>query len=753
MKIIFFVCLSVFIAFWAQAQVNIPTGQWRVHLPYQSTFELTETPNELLAIAQYGSFTLNKKDGSVTRLSKVQGYAEAAMQTAAYNFDLNILLIAYQSGNLDLVKGNQIINIPEILRSSIGGEKKINHIHFYQQYAFLSTTFGLLALDVEKNEIKESYLNIGPGGSSIGINSCTTLGDSIYVATNVGIFSALNSGNVNLNSYLNWGLLGPAKTARHIQSFAGKLYADPDSNFSVYANGWQDIENNGKDTLKSLYVGNGKLVAAKIGKILIFNQTGIEKTFNVSFIDKAIVDAKNQTWFVVRGFGLIKKLDNNNEEYISPNGPNFHLSYAFGNTENAMWGLGGGYNTGYDPLFSNDGYGIFENGNWRNRPPNSLLDSIRDFSHFAYNKPLNQVLIGTQSSGIIQFNGNGDLIGSYTTANSPMRRNQGNNFLICNGLAFDNSNNLWVSNPSNRDSQLLVRNANNEWKAFSTPIGGLGKIVVDKNNYKWIILAINNTAGILVLDDNKTPLNALDDKIVGLSSLEKEGKLINNNVVSLALDRDGEMWIGTTQGICVIRNTKKVFDAPGSFDADRLIITQENNTNYLLGDEKINDIVVDGGNRKWIATNRGVFLVSQNGDSILQKFDKLNSPLLDNVVQSIGIDPSTGEVFFASNSGIVSYRGFATSPKDNLEQIKVFPNPVRSGYKGNINIINIMENSLIKITDINGQLVSEGRSNGGSFTWDGNNLNNERVSSGVYLVLVASTDGLETNVAKILFLK
>jgi len=333
-----------------------------------------------------------------------------------------------------------------------------------------------------------------------------------------------------------------------------------------------------------------------------------------------------------------------------------------------------------------------------------------------------------------------------------LRKNPANGFLICNGAAFDEKDVLWVSNPSNRDSSLVARTKGETWINLRIPARG-GKIVVDENNYKWIITPQSNSIGIIVYDDNNTPTNRFDDRYKILNTAEGQGNLINNNVVSLALDKDGEMWIGTTQGICVIRNPSRIFGSPGEFDSERLIITQGNNTDYLLGDEVINDIEIDGGNRKWIATRRGVFHITDNGDSILRRFNAENSPLLDNLVLTVGISPTSGEVFFGTQEGIISYRGDATEPVSNFDNIKLFPNPVNSGYTGAITITNLKDNTLLKLTDLSGQLVYEGKSNGGTFIWNGKNLNGERVSSGVYFVFVADDKVEETNIAKILFLK
>lgn len=753
-RIIYFIFLSLFLpeAILGQ-QIGVPTGNWRVHLPYQSAFELTETPQELVVIAEQGTFFLNKADASIKRISKIDGFSATKMSVAKYNQETETLLIAYQDGNIDLVRNNQITNIDFIANSNtIQGVKQFNHIHFIDDDAYLSTSFGLIVVNLEKQEIRESYTNIGPSGSIIDIKASTHLGDSIYIATEVGIYAAKLSPGVILGQFTNWNLLGPAKGANHIAAYNNRLYADPDTNFSVFNLGsWQDIENDGRDTLNSLEVNYGKLIAAQTGKITIFNTTGIERDAKVNQVDKSILDETGQLWFVVRGFGLIKK-DINQETQLLPNGPNGPTSFNMIAIENDIWVMGGGHNRGFDPLFDNVGYYRFTQGLWQNRASNSIANDMRDFTHPAYNKNTGELVIATQSTGLLSFNNNFEPQKSYNDQNSSLVKNPANGFLICNGVAFDKNDHLWVANSSSKDSSLVVRTKNEQWASLRFGARA-GQIVVDENNYKWVVTPLDNGTGIIVYDDNETPLNPFDDRSIKLTSAEGNGNLINNNVVTIALDKDGEMWIGTTQGICVIRNTSRVFDEAGSFDADRLIITQGNNTDFLLGDEVINDLTVDGGNRKWVATRRGVFHITENGDSILRRFNSSNSPLLNDLVLSIGVVPNSGEVFFGTQDGIISYRGDATEPKESFKNIKVFPNPVRSGYEGLITIEGLKENTLVKITDLTGQLVSEGFSEGGTFTWDGKSLNGQRISTGIYLVLVADDKVEETDVAKILFMK
>ena len=173
---------------------------------------------------------------------------------------------------------------------------------------------------------------------------------------------------------------------------------------------------------------------------------------------------------------------------------------------------------------------------------------------------------------------------------------------------------------------------------------------------------------------------------------------------------------------------------------------------YLLGTEQINAIVVDGANRKWIGTQTsGIYLMSSDGLTTLAHFTTDNSTLLSNTILSIAIDPTTGEVFVGTGSGIASYRSDASDPKEDLTNAYAFPNPVRPNYAGVITITGLMENTTVNIIDAGGNLVCKTKSNGGIAVWDGCNFRGDRVGSGVYTAL-CNASGAHTAV-KILIVR
>ena len=188
--------------------------------------------------------------------------------------------------------------------------------------------------------------------------------------------------------------------------------------------------------------------------------------------------------------------------------------------------------------------------------------------------------------------------------------------------------------------------------------------------------------------------------------------------------------------------------------ANPIIILEDNLAQELLYEQFITDIVVDGANNKWIGTaDSGVFLVSPNGQETKYHFTTSNSPLPSNVINDIDINSVTGEVFIATAKGLVSFKGVSTAANDDLSNAYVYPNPVRPDYQGTVKISGLLDKANIKITDIEGNLVYETISEGGTIEWDTTAFGKYKVASGVYMIFISAQDGVETKVKKVMIIR
>jgi hypothetical protein len=357
--------------------------------------------------------------------------------------------------------------------------------------------------------------------------------------------------------------------------------------------------------------------------------------------------------------------------------------------------------------------------------------------------------------GLSEMN-NGELVVKYNYENTNgalETTGSSNNRIKISDLKFDNDGNLWGLS-SEVNHPLFVKTRNDEWFSFSMNqnISALffDDLLIDQYNQKWGVLG--REQGLIVYNDNNTISDASDDQYITLKNVVGQGSLPSMGVYSIAEDLDGEIWVGTDKGIGIFYNPSAIFSG-SNFDAQQVLIQEGDYGQYLLSEEIIKCITIDGSNRKWIGTKKsGVFLISADGMEEIQHFTTNNSPLFSDNIYDITINPANGEVFIGTGKGLISYRSDATTGMITQNETHVYPNPVRESYNGPIAINGLVTDAHIKITDIDGNLVFEDFAKGGQAIWNGKNKNGDRASTGVYLVFSTDINGLEKMVSKILFI-
>lgn len=758
---------------------GIAIDEWRDHLPYNSCISITEGDGMVYCATKYAVFSYDKNDNSLERITKINYLSDIGVSRVSYHDGLNMLVVTYSNGNIDLIEnGNAVTNISDIKRKPIPGDKTINNVLFINNYAYLACGFGIVVLDLEKKEIKDTYY-IGPNGSQIGIFDLTTDGSNIFAATESGIYEAdLSSPYLSNYSYwtkhtemphpdLKYNAIAYFDNALYV-NFSGNNYSD-DTLFKYKTGTWNYFDTTGANYSDryGLHVFNNKLVVVDEGDVKIFSQSDTTKIWTYNNPDlpsplprDAVIDDEqnNIIWIADARLGIIKNTDIWTSENFQPNGPNtanvLDIAVEGGN----LWVAPGGVDGTWNNLWRQAEAYSFINEEW-NTYNSSNVDSfivdsiIHDVVCVAVN-PSNPSIAyaGTWNKGLIEFT-NQTFSQLYTIGNSTLLPCAEDKVRI-GGIVFDSDNNMWVTN-SGVNKMLQVRMVNGTWKAFD--FGGYvngtmseGDIVIDNQNQKWIIIPRNN--GLIVFNDNNTITNTSDDQIKKLSNNTGYGGLPSNNLYSIAVDLDGEIWVGTDKGIAVFYNPENVFTG-NDFDAQQILVDQDGYIQPLLESEVVTTIAVDGANRKWIGTERaGVFLMSADGTQEIEHFTEENSPLFSNTIASIAINQITGEVFFGTDKGLISYKGTATEGVDNDTSVVVFPNPVYENYTGYIGIRGLAENSDVKITDISGTLIYQTIAEGGQAVWNGKNFQGEKAHTGVYLVFCSNEDGSQTVVAKIMII-
>ena len=723
-----------------------PIGYWREHFNYKNATAVVQG-DKLYCATTNNVFSIDANN-EIERYSKVTGLNDMGVSTIGWDDLTQQLVIAYNSSNIDVLKGSIVTNISDIQRSNISGNKTIHSIYCNAGFAYLSTGLGIVVVNLQNYDIKDTWI-IGSNGNQININACIQSNNQLYAATDEGLKTAPAAGT-NLANYSNWtnmsGTNGlPAGTVNNIVVANGLLYAQLQNTIYVWNNNnwvlWY-ADNNWPIT-KMEASGNNLLICQRTASgnsrvITLAANANIINTIavpNVVSFPKDAIIANNTTWIADYYAGLSAFSNNSYQRYV-PNGPLGPASGDMVITQQTLYVAAGSVNDAWNYQYNRNGIYFLKDGIWSDvgAYTNPVLDTTLDFITLATDNKDGSIWAGSYGGGLVHINGNNIQI--YKQSNSTLQPTIGDpgSYRI-SGLAFDTQHNLWISNYGAAQN-LQVLKADGNFKGFSVPFtlaeNALSQIVVDDANQLWIISPKNN--GLLCYNYGNSIDATNDDQWQLLQTGVGKGNLPGNNVYCLAKDKNGFIWIGTDNGIGVIQCATNYFQQP--CDAVWPVIQQDLFAGYLFQGQQVKCIAVDGANRKWVGTNNGVWLVSAEGDKIIQHFTASNSPLPDNNVQKLVINPNTGEVFISTFTGIVSYRSTATEGTTTNDSVLVFPNPVPPGYSGTIAIRGVSENALVKIADLSGRLVYQTQALGGQAVWNGLNYKGEKVASGVYLVLI-----------------
>jgi hypothetical protein len=754
---------------------DLSIGIWRHHLPSIRVVSLAEAPDRFYGATSYGIIEYNKSDNSIRKIDKVTGLSDFGITVIDYFQEKNILLIGYQNGNLDVIQNKDIFSIPDIRQANIFGSKRINNIFFSQNRAYLSCDFGIVVLDLNQFVILDTWF-IGPSGSMLNVMDVTIAEDHFFAATEAGLLKAsLNAPNLADYNYWQRESNLPFGKYQHVLVHNGVLIANysglqSDTLYS-FGDGWQVFNPFGEEGYfskkRSIRSTNNRLVITMPGRVDNFD-------LNFQFSDPiqiyagvpadpldAMIGSDGMVWIADTRAGLIKGRPESGYESLILSGPPTAESFRIAHTPGRLWVAPGSVVAGWRNTWNDRGIFIFESGNWfsHNRWRYPQINDVRDIHHVTpHIRNPDRVFASPWSGGLIEFDRNDGVVAYYDETNSTLQKRAGVNDIIrLGGSAWDSRGNLWISN-SDADHFLSVLTHEGNWMSYShtgyvTGNETLGPLIVDNFDQKWVSLP---RGGGLIVFKEKSLTSNNDFDIRKLTSQQGSGSLPSTTVSALAKDKDGYIWVGTSAGVVVFYSPQQAFrdGKNGPIDAQTIILMQDEFAGRLFENETINSIFVDGSNKKWFGTrNSGAFLMSSDARETIMHFNKSNSPLPSNNILDISIEPQTGEIFFATDQGLVSFRGFSTQGQSQHTNVHAFPNPVRPGYNGYIAVRGLVTNARVKITDINGNLVHDTFAEGGQLVWNGRDLNGQRPSSGVYLVFSTDAQGNETIVSKILFMQ
>jgi len=742
-------------------------GSWQDHLSYSTSHYLTGGDDMIYSSAGASLLVKDIPSGTVSSLSRISGLNETLIGAVAWCEEEQTLIIVYRNTGVDLVRKGVITNIPDIKNKYIPGLKEIYSVSVTGDRALLSGSFGIVVINVAGRYVADTW-RPGPDGDNNEVYETAIINDRIYAATARGVyFAPLN--RTGLSYFDNWEMLGelpsPDSKFEGIAATGSVLFIIKPGTSSVSDSLFRVIPGENAaliytapgGSMRSIDAANNSVCVAMPSSIKMFSPEGAEirEITGYGWASANPVQTifyRESLWIADASVGLVSTADYSKFINYTIAGPytnnvaDIHFAgdgcFITGGTVDNAWG------NVYRPfqVFANRGkiwnshilYGSAD------RDAMRVVADPDDNSHF---------FVSSWGNGIYEFReGEGTI--NYNQYNSPLSSiNPGENYTRICGLAFDRSGNLWMTQ-SGVPGNLKALKTDGSWisSSLNLNVPVVGDILINGNDHIWALLPRGH--GLLVYDLAGTPENVSDDRYVRLQVEDAEGHVMNN-VFSITEDRDGNIWVGTDQGPAVYYNPGKVFSS--DMKAARIKIPRNDGSglaDYLLGTETITTIAVDGANRKWFGTmSSGAYLMSDDGKEEIQHFNSTNSPMLSDNMVKISVNGLSGDVWFGTTEGIISYRGDATTGKDDYSGMYVFPNPVREDYEGPVTVTGLVEGSSVKITDISGNLVFETISLGGQVTWDLHNYRSERVTTGVYLVFCSNADGSLTAVTKLLVIR
>lgn len=757
--------LSCYIATFP-AQALQPVGEWEIHASFRAPKQICEGAEKIFFLADNSLFSYGKNDREVRELSRLNILSDNRIARIASQDENDLLVVVYDNSNIDLIdmSSERCYNLPYIKNASLTA-KGINDISFAGDETYLATDFGIVVLNNSKKEIKTTYTfneKITSAARQGDYLYCMRADYSLYRCPADGIPYDINSWEKLNNSYITQ--LRPfADGLLMLHQNSNLYYRDNEGNTSLLLADNLTKKTETHDSRLLIYTVDNEVLLYDENRQL----TGRLRLEEAGYTPADVTAANNQNRLWIIGTEsvtalsyddasstLTQEVDIPCDAYQKIYDP-FSLTVANGRLYVATAGVG--YLNDEQDI---DGYiSILENGKWTNILP----DGIPTTKHPDYTwgnlynitvdpDDKNTFYVGTWFEGLYRFKNN--LYDTHWNDENSTIVNASDWAWKAGYTAFDKEKKLYVLT-FNTESGLSVMRRNETWYRLDYDElknqRNLSQILIpQKSSAKWVVCPAYNSF-VFAFNENGTEDIADDQTRKFTTFTDQNGESIDGNIFyDMAEDRQGQLWIATNRGPIVI--TRPDNFASSSFTCNRIKIARNDGTNladYLLNDETIQTIAIDGADRKWFGTrNSGVYLISKDGQETIYHFTADNSPLPSDNIYDIAVHPETGEVFFATEGGLVSFRAEATEPKENYSNVYVFPNPVRPNYEGNITITGLQENSLVKITDTAGNLIYQNFSTGGQLVWNGLTRSGDRLRSGIYLVFASVDNGGEGVVAK-----
>ncbi len=739
---------------------------WTGYFSYVSVKSISQGNDKIYVAAENAVFTYDLSTQEINTISTINGLSGKAISTIHYSEDKGLLIIGYENGLMEIVIDGEedVLQVVDILDKQTipPDQKRINHFNEYQGKIYISTKYGISVYDLDGLEFGDTYF-IGNQGAQINVAQTVVFEDYIYAATTEnGIRGALVDDD-NIIDFQQWNIYDTG-WYKGIQILGTKVYVARRDNII-----FEFIPNSGINQLISF--NESILDFNVVNDLLTITTSTTIQTYSENFILESLVTSlpdidyllqsgiaiNNNLYLGTTELGLLEvPFGTNQFTQIVPDGPINNHPFSIDASPGQLWVNFGDVDVFFNPYpLTRRGISLLKEEEWSNYSYDDLKESlgVEDINDLVYTtiNPENpdEVYMSSFQKGLVRIENDEPSI-LFNETNSPLVVPFDNDALGIRifGSDFDRDGNLWMVQ-SRFDEGLIKLTSSGQFQDYDITS------IVSAQDLSEVKVSRDGNIFFGALEDGLVGFNPSNNQFNSIAEGTGNGNLPSNNVRALAFDNQNRLWIGTLKGLRVLFNVGGFFNEGGNdIESQAIIILEDDVAQELLYQQSVTDIEVDGSNNKWISTaTSGVFYLSSNGQETIHRFTTDNSPLPSNSVQDITIDDFTGVVYFATTDGLVAFNGSSTAPRENLENVYSFPNPVRPNFTGNVTIDGLTANANVKITDISGSLVFETTSEGGSVLWDTSAFGKYKVASGVYLILVTTSDALETTVTKLMIIR
>jgi len=739
-------------------------SRWIDMLSYLKIKDLEVHDGRLSAAVENAFFIYDEAAGEFEKFSTVKGLSGKEVTAYHYHPYSGKHFIAHADGKIEIIfPDGKVFNENNLYVSLAPDENKIiRAVASGQRYLYLAMPYGITAYDIQNLEFGDTYY-IGSGGRETSVNDVKIWQGNLYAATEGEGIKYIEENNPDKLDFTQWKQIDTG-TWTLLFPYNGKLYGV--KGWSVYeidADGVRQVYGSSRP-IRDLGADSGYFYVATRNEVIrldaFFNESArYVPTADLPFKITAIYAAAGKLFIGTEQHGVVIASEPGNYRSVHPDSPLMNIPFASDVYNGYLWTVYGDYDQLYNPYpLDRRGISVYHEGKWTNIP-------YKDFQAVSLTdvkiKPSDTtvVFVGSFHDGLLEFR-HGSLFKKYDGSNAPFPPIVVNNTALedyrISPLIFDQEENLWMFQGLVLDG-IHKFDTRDQWQTYSFETlmteaynEGAAQMDFDRDGNLWLA---THRLGVVGLNPETGRMIALTER----NGIPYENSYRNTQAVTI--DKDNVMWIGTLNGLRILRNPGRAFTDP-SIQAERIIIEleelegQDNQGVELLANTEISEIVVDGANNKWIGTtNAGVFYLSEDGQKTIYRFTEKNSPLPGNSIFDIAVDPVTGLVVFSTDRGLIGFKGDASEGMPDLQKAYVYPNPVNMKRHDHLIIRNLMTGINVKITDIEGNLVYETRSKGGSVRWNLKNFAGISVASGVYLILLTDKEGEHTRVLKALIIR